>query len=86
MKKTINLIHLSIILVFTGCGNDSLDQSNTVIDVEQEVSAKYLLIMDDGFESEKTSYAEGDKVKDYLIPLKLRIFVRFNGVKLLSVE
>ena len=78
MKKTINLIHLSIILVFTGCGNDSLDQSNTVIDVEQEVSAKYLLIMDDGFESENTSYAEGDKVKDYLIPLKLRIFVRFK--------
>ena len=65
MKKTINLILLSIILVFTGCGNDSLDQSNPVIDVEQEVSAKYLLIMDDGFESENTSYAEGDKVKVY---------------------
>ncbi len=65
MKKTINLILLSIILVFTGCGNDSLEQSNPVIDVEQEVSAKYLLIMDDGFESENTSFAEGDKVKVY---------------------
>ena len=74
MKKVFSLIMLSLILILAGCGKNVSDQpepviedeqDDPVIDDEQDDTVKYQLILDYGFESKKTSYAEGDKVKVY---------------------
>jgi hypothetical protein len=56
---------LSLMLIFSGCGKDVAEQPEPVVEDEQDDTVKYQLILDYGFESKKTSYAEGDKVKVY---------------------
>ena len=74
MKKILSLILLSVMLIVSGCGKNVSDQpkpviedeqDDPVIDDEQDDTVKYQLILDYGFESKKTSYAEGDMVKVY---------------------
>ena len=75
MRKILSLIMLSLILVFTGCGNKEPDNPTPVIDdagededekdetADSDTLVKYQLILDYGFVSDETSYAEGDKVE-----------------------
>ena len=65
MKKLFGLMMLSLMLIFSGCGKEVADQPEPVVEDEQDDTVKYQLILDYGFESKKTSYAEGDKVKVY---------------------
>ncbi len=65
MKKLFGLMMLSLMLIFSGCGKDVAEQPEPVVEDEQDDTVKYQLILDYGFESKKTSYAEGDKVKVY---------------------
>ena len=65
MKKIFGLMMLSLMLIFSGCGKDVAEQPEHVVEDEQDDTVIYQLILDYGFESKKTSYAEGDKVKVY---------------------
>ena len=65
MKKLFGLMMLSLMLIFSGCGKDVAEQPEPVVEDERDDTVKYQLILDYGFESKKTSYAEGDKVKVY---------------------
>ena len=65
MKKILSLILLSVMLVLSGCGKSVSEQSEPVIEDQQDDSAEYQLVLDYGFESKKTSYVEGDNVKVY---------------------
>ncbi len=67
MKKIISLMLLVFMLMLTGCGEDVTDQQIAMIDESDDSNDEimYQLILDYGFESKETSYAEGDRVKVY---------------------